>query len=844
MSTKRKETASGEEQPGNRKKQRLNDARTIAVQSNAVAGPSTVGNGAFSPALRSRLGGALDVEKFAEVYRFRRAFEIDAMQKGMKTARLVCNFLTLTAWQTLPRHLRRRAASHDVRRVPLRLRDRAKQEMNAVKKKALARLRPKQGKDKRLSRTETFLKRQRDKSWLETHIWHAKRMKMENLWGYRLAITPTEKSFRPSHRASVHGSILHDASYQSLIQLQGPEKLVRTILETCCDLQGPGPGAKRYLPGARTIDTHIYEPGQYPFGLIGPATVFWRPIPVPSKPQDAQDPPPAPSQSQSAAEGSQKRGKGKGKAKEPASKSLDPDAVRRTVWICSHPAISENVFVALRTAASSVLDTARKAAPPGTQIDDIGIELEDLSGQINAFEIMGPKSNQVLKGALSPVSQESREDFNKFWASMTDLQTSGSIPRGMIIGFKVLDPRLKWVPKQFPPKNAKPRPTSTSAIICPSAVLAQSDLWEESTQSRTRNPPYPLRQDDRVPVLLIQRSVERGALSNDLALHGWTLLLPAGWSMPFFSSLTFTGTRVGGQRERQTQAFEAGTGYFPRDYPLCASYDAYASARETEEKARWERTPPAKRANYERLRTRSPWRADWDVVLGTEAPDVSTQREVGDTAEEMRDLVAVRPWLFRGSTVRGLLEQLLAMDVAGPSGSDTRRTSAGALVRVRITPCTRGRPQDLALIYAVDDAEARIWRRMTRGSHSTDEESPEEQEVPRRRQSSPGSIIGYVTTGNFSLSHGEGFALGAFPCPLVDSRPYEHTHLLPRLLFGAVADTLERINLPGRGLQCVKRKQVTVFRGERDRQGRLRARVCERAPCCRRREGRLSRLRL
>jgi hypothetical protein len=33
--------------------------------------------------------------------------------------------------------------------------------MTAVKKKALARFRPKQGKDKRLSRTETFLKRQR-----------------------------------------------------------------------------------------------------------------------------------------------------------------------------------------------------------------------------------------------------------------------------------------------------------------------------------------------------------------------------------------------------------------------------------------------------------------------------------------------------------------------------------------------------------------------------------------------------------------------------------------------------------------------------------------------------------
>lgn len=28
---------------------------------------------------------------------------------------------------------------------------------------------------------------------------------------------------------------------------------------------------------------------------------------------------------------------------------------------------------------------------------------------------------------------------------LADLQTSGSVPRGMIIGFKVIDPRLKYV---------------------------------------------------------------------------------------------------------------------------------------------------------------------------------------------------------------------------------------------------------------------------------------------------------------------------------------------------------------------------------------------------------------
>ncbi|KAJ7254397.1 NUC188 domain-containing protein [Mycena haematopus] len=712
------------------------------------------------------------------------------MRIAQKTASGAAN---QRVWQTLPRHLRRRAASHDVRRVPLRLRDRAKQEMNAVKKKALARFRPKQGKDKRLSRTETFIKRQRDKSWLETHIWHAKRMKMQNMWGYRLAVTPTEKAFRPSHRASVHGSILHDASYQSTIQLQGPEKIVRSVLDACCDVQGPAPGAKRYLPGARTIDTHIYEPLQYPFGLIGPATILWQPIPVPLKPRPETAEAPA----QSTTEGlqSQKRSKGKGKAKAPPAKSSDSDAVQRTVWIRSHPAISENVFVALRTSASLVLDAARKAAPPGTQIEELGIELEDISGQINAFEIMGPKSNQVLKGAISPASHDSRDDFNKFWASMTDLQTSGSIPRGMIIGFKVLDPRLK-----FPPKNAKARPTSASPILVPSSALAQSDLWDESTRDGLRKPRYqkkdlderrsknlipgtplsPLRQDDRVPVILIQRSIERGTPSNDLAIHGWTLLLPAGWSMPFFSSLTFTGTRVGGQRERQTQAFEAGTAYFPRDYPLCPPYDVYAAERAEEEQARWARTPPAKRTNFEKLGTRSPWRADWGVVLGLEAPApalVSTQRETGDIVQAEK----VQPWLLRGSAVRGLVERLLGVDVKDRPAilaeelnslrarrtMDPLETNAdallkGALVRVRIKPCTRGRPEDMALIYVLDDAEAQVWKHMPRKSQAAGEESVEEQEFTEAKAPQT-SIIGYVTTGNFSLSHGEGFAVGAVP---------------------------------------------------------------------------------
>lgn len=74
--------------------------------------------------------------------------------------------------------------------------------MDPIRKKVLGRSIPKRGKAKTLNRTDTFLGRQRkqfppflfiltkslsgDKIWLETHIWHAKRMKMDNMWGYRL----------------------------------------------------------------------------------------------------------------------------------------------------------------------------------------------------------------------------------------------------------------------------------------------------------------------------------------------------------------------------------------------------------------------------------------------------------------------------------------------------------------------------------------------------------------------------------------------------------------------------------------------------------------------------------
>uniref|UniRef100_D8Q015 Pop1 N-terminal domain-containing protein n=1 Tax=Schizophyllum commune (strain H4-8 / FGSC 9210) TaxID=578458 RepID=D8Q015_SCHCM len=837
MAPKRPNTA--EETATARKKAKTTAARTIRIQEpSAQAGPSSVTLDSMK-----KLPGAIQVEKFAEA----RAFEIDAMHNAMQNS---SEHSAQRAWQALPRHLRRRAASHDPRRVPTRLRERAKAEIDGPIRKRRHKVK------KGTTTAKEFAKRQRDKSWLETHVWHAKRMIMMNMWGYRLAVKPTEKSFRPSHRAAMHGSILHDASYEGPIEVSGPLEILKLALEQCCDCQGPSPAAPRFADGSRAFNTYIYEFQTYPLALVSPASIIWQPRnSIPQKPANKI------------------RGKGKGKATTTSGATCtpaSPAAETRTLWLRCHADAFQWVFQILQRSITFALDTFNKAHPDEPSQD---VEIADLRGEVNIFEIMGPQANQVLRGALRAVPRGEGE-FDQFWASLKDLQTSGAVPRGMIVGFTVDDPRLR-----FPPKRAKPddEAAQSQSPTFPSPALAASTIWDPDVRKKLSVPRYTqkqlderraknlvpgtplntLRLDNRVPVLLIQRSVEplssstsgTSSLASSAAtsrtssfnrtnssnspltspstpsqpIHGWTLIFPAGWGMAFLPSLVHTGTRVAGQRERASQSFEAGVPHFPQDVPgdwttlvQFGSHEKWWATRSMEEHARWERTPPSKRPNWLKLGTASMWIPDWWRVLGIEPPTevfVSAQREeevVNDANMEDAEDAEKPPWLLRGPETRQVLQRLTSVLLPAealkseilrlrgkrglpPPGQDANadRNSATtiaatipdprnpistadiakadtllqtALIQVRVQMCRRGRPGDLAAIYAVDDAERRNWARalaekprqpvveLPEDSDSDDEAAVEGEDRDN---------IGFVTTGNYSLARGEGFGFGS-----------------------------------------------------------------------------------
>lgn len=109
-----------------------------------------------------------------------------------------------------------------------------------------------------------------------------------------------------------------------------------------------------------------------------------------------------------AGDGDKKRGKQSRKGKE---REIPPAEYQRTVWVWVHPTVYEAVYVELRVAASFALEQAQEAKPDHPS--PFKLEMADLREQMNVFEIMGPKSSQVIRGALRPLLGDERAEFKQ-----------------------------------------------------------------------------------------------------------------------------------------------------------------------------------------------------------------------------------------------------------------------------------------------------------------------------------------------------------------------------------------------------------------------------------------------
>ncbi|EFX87431.1 hypothetical protein DAPPUDRAFT_312280 [Daphnia pulex] len=487
----------------------------------------------------------LSVVRFSSV----RAQEIVALTKMIENPQC-----TKLLFQKLPCHMRRRAMSHNPNRMPRTLREAHKAQM-AKSGPATQPKRPRRKYRRRPSRLlEEYKKRSSKVSWLETHLWHAKRFHMVIKWGYRLPERSCARSHRFCYRSVAQHCLLMDISYLCCVEIQGPQdEIVRGLISLCDPKTGPTFGASTFLNGTREGRVIIFKRNKFSSGPIGLVTFLW-------------------------------------------CNAGNPDV--RTLWIWSHPAFYQQFLCELNSIFESDSDLLSK--PPG-------VKITLNKGKLNRFRLRGPFAHSVVsslfdketRGASSLsqspgfVTSVEVRDPRMILAQTRIKASSSTVGNCELVG---LSQSKLW--------DASVRDQITNMrTSLPDHVInnRRSELLVPGTELPVQPEEIP------IPILIVNASHE----SNDF-VPGCDVILPAGWATAFWLALIYSGGHAGGLKDAGSMNFEYG---ICRD--LCLEIDSEAGKatavdRKMNLMEEYFRRPPKTRTNFIKLATPFPFCVDWD----------------------------------------------------------------------------------------------------------------------------------------------------------------------------------------------------------------------------------------
>ncbi|KAJ4356141.1 Ribonucleases P/MRP protein subunit pop1 [Didymosphaeria variabile] len=602
-----------------------------------------------------------------------------------------------------------------------------------------------------------FRRRQQNKTWLPTHIWHTKRARMtpptEPLWRFAIPLAPAVKAYRLTHRASaLRGAVAWDMSYMSTISLEGVEASILGLLkglhfsqESEEDPWQDRGKAKKWRTGSRVWDGWLYErEGNVPQG-IAYVTIIWC----------------------VAEEGSTKR----------------------KVFIRVHPCAFLQLW-------NEVIRIAKVQKP--------AVTLEDLRFEIGSIEIVGPGAAESLCSILHPSSPADENSPQSTWPALTEVSDPGVLPPGALFSFPICDPRLRDPPRK--PRRAQDVESQTtlmellaawpvdatqneSALFSRNARLAaarslssqKSINCRKSTEGAFGGYPEPRATDPQIPMLVYTSKKSKS----------WTVLLPWKCVTPVWRGLmrypltTGGNPRFGGLKERRQVAFERSLPSFPFDFPGCDAGWRWEQQERAVRQHEWTKRPKGKRIEWSTIdmgngrkgELGDPWACEWERLLKKDGEALSMTGTEDQPSHSPFHQLPSRdaPALLAGKVV--------------PSVS----SSTPHLFTVKISMTQRGTPTTCARIYRLPTNNPNLrteWLSLlptfnpssTRTKHSRTA-TPSYQNLPGHNQRHdlarsflpPPSardgppkagdedypivpdeedLIGFVTTGNYNLAEG------------------------------------------------------------------------------------------
>ena len=761
--------------PSRPKRAKFHDARSILAQQSDAA---------------LNENGELNLQSFLDA----REFEIKALEESMRLSKAAGSS---RAFQLVPRGMRRRTASHNVKRVPKRLQARARREKDEDKTPTVtarrrkprttrARIRAetakklgllaekkrkwklKAGKEREAGEGGTaaaadaktkiqsrpprpkirrnllndpprpgskFRKRQINKTWLPTHLWHAKRARMtppqDPLWRFAIPLTPNEKCYRPTHRASDHrGALVWDMSYMSTIGLYGSQSGIEKVLrslgvtqESCWNTKG-----LKWRTGTRHWSGHLSRESKATRRLLCPATIIWNPQQPPSGADDGDVE----------------------TAKQP----------QRQVLVRVHPAAFLEVF-------QELLKRCKMQSPQ--------LYIEDLRFEIGSIELLGPASTEALLAVLRPYYEkpEQVEPHADMFRTLRYTSNSASLPLNSLLAFSVMDPRLHYPPKRADPSALADETAQFTALEMISQWPAETglksfQLFDRNARFLASKLPSPkainhrrgtimhgedlnvTKADPPIPIILLATRKATGVQSQG----SWTLLAPWKCIMHLWHSLVQCPLSSGGNpyfaglQQLQQVAFENAQPFFPCDYLGTNSGVDWELAQRATRQADWDKRPKAKRVEWSSLdlgagrkgEIGAGWNCELESLFDEEPATDGEPDTTGTENLSTDDMDVDRPEQTPNAAVKrksGFLRQLATISkedfYSASSPETTFALHPRSIINVKITILSRGSPIACARIY-------RLPTQPTKTTAETDVEVPSTEAKKSKTQGLPADL--------------------------------------------------------------------------------------------------------
>lgn len=564
-----------------------------------------------------------------------------------------------TCLQRLPRHMRRRAMAHNAKRAPLRMRN----DTIRGQSDRRPRRRPptRHFKRRRHNLSRYFGARKGSSHWLATHLWHVKRFRMRDYYGYKVAEESYQRSFRASYRDALRHCVVHDESYLSIFEVQGEKSWIIDNLYTLCDPKiGLTFKSPIFQTGKLSGQVVLYNPEKFPYGCIGPVQYFWVTV-----------------------------------------ASIDNSITVEKLILRVHPVIKDelkNIFVKLFSLEEKICDEKLGNNRQHVTIfhdKNESVKFTIFEQVFAQFKLIGPKSTAILNNVLKKPSVEkcsqSESSWN-VWKSYSNLQP-GSLQCGTIVNLTVDDPRLytdykKTLPDKYIDCKVVPM-TSSIDVVNPSELFNgkvynptkkthEAILNKQRSECRKAGLDFNAESMDTVAVTVIQNP---GLVSAGLG-QGWTLIVPDNWAKEFWLALQYRTARAAGLKFGRHFGVECKVYNFPDEWPDTVAGTVAELANKKELMEKFMKKPPNRRISFHKLNVKYPFKCPWLEMINGWSEKLQEKYFI------MRD--------------RQVLNQLKLV-LNGKCKVQSIEWKDDALIGIRIESFGKGNPKRFAMLCIPDE---------------------------------------------------------------------------------------------------------------------------------------------